>query len=257
VHLVVGGSDVGIGAALRARELDSSAEVTVVVADGYPNFGICGIPYYVSGDVRDWRDLADRTRDDLVATGMRLRLNTSATHIDASGQRLTVVDEHGRGRNAGLRRVVAADVIEQQQPAAGAQHPVCPADREAFIGRNRITPARTPPCRTTRRRPVTRPRDPVRPRGAVRDPRHITGFVDALQASGFVERRPHPSDRRAVSVELTEHGADTARWMTSSRRRSARAILGNLSSTDLAAFVRVADRILGQVAPTKDEEGSE
>jgi DNA-binding MarR family transcriptional regulator len=87
-------------------------------------------------------------------------------------------------------------------------------------------------------------------------PRHITGLVDALQAGGFVERWPHPSDRRAVSVELTEHGTDTARWMTSSRRHSARAILGDLPSTDLAAFARVADRILGQVATTADTEGS-
>lgn len=80
-------------------------------------------------------------------------------------------------------------------------------------------------------------------------PRHVTGLVDTLQDTGFVERRPHPTDRRAVSVVLTEEGADTARWMTTSRRQSARAILGDLPGTDLAAFVRVADRILRQVAP--------
>ena len=34
----IGGSDAGISAALRARELDPSADVTVVVADAYPNF---------------------------------------------------------------------------------------------------------------------------------------------------------------------------------------------------------------------------
>ena len=52
MHLVmIGGSDAGISAALRARELDPGAEVTVVVADAYPNFSICGIPYYISGEV--------------------------------------------------------------------------------------------------------------------------------------------------------------------------------------------------------------
>jgi hypothetical protein len=35
--------------------------VTVVVADAYPNFSICGIPYYVSGEVTHWSDLANRT----------------------------------------------------------------------------------------------------------------------------------------------------------------------------------------------------
>lgn len=44
MHLVmIGGSDAGISAALRARELNPGAEVSVVVADAYPNFSICGI----------------------------------------------------------------------------------------------------------------------------------------------------------------------------------------------------------------------
>ena len=34
--VAIGGSDAGISAALRARELDPSAEVTVVVADAVP-----------------------------------------------------------------------------------------------------------------------------------------------------------------------------------------------------------------------------
>ena len=32
--LIIGGSDAGISAALRARELDDSAAITVVLADG-------------------------------------------------------------------------------------------------------------------------------------------------------------------------------------------------------------------------------
>lgn len=95
-HLVaIGGSDAGISAALRARELDPSVEVTVVVADAYPNYSICGIPYFFSGDVKSWQSLAHRTHADLEATGMRLRLDTLATSIDVAGQRLTVRDSAG------------------------------------------------------------------------------------------------------------------------------------------------------------------
>jgi NADPH-dependent 2,4-dienoyl-CoA reductase/sulfur reductase-like enzyme len=91
MHLVaVGGSDAGISAALRARELDSRTEVTVVVADAYPNFSICGIPYYISGEVTHWRNLAHRTIADLQATGMQLRLDTTARRIDAGGRKLLV-----------------------------------------------------------------------------------------------------------------------------------------------------------------------
>ena len=76
-HLIaVGGSDAGIAAALRARQLDPGWDVTVVVADAFPNFSICGIPYYLSGEVGRWQNLAHRTAADLEATGMALRLNT-------------------------------------------------------------------------------------------------------------------------------------------------------------------------------------
>lgn len=96
MHLVViGGSDAGISAALRSREIDPSVDVTVVVADGYPNFSICGIPYLISGEVAHWRNLAHRTSADLEATGMVLRLDTRATAIDVAAQRVSVTDPDG------------------------------------------------------------------------------------------------------------------------------------------------------------------
>jgi len=96
MHLVaIGGSDAGISTALRARELDPSVDVTVVVADAYPNFSICGIPYYFSREVQPWQSLAHRTHADLEATGMNLRLDTLATSIDVDGRTLTVRDAAG------------------------------------------------------------------------------------------------------------------------------------------------------------------
>src|ERR1700730_616795 len=98
MHLVmIGGSDAGISAALRAREMDPGAEVSVVVADAFPNFSICGIPYYVSGEVTHWRTLAHRSLADLEATGMRLRLDTTARRIDVSARKLLVTAPDGTG----------------------------------------------------------------------------------------------------------------------------------------------------------------
>ncbi|HEY2126096.1 MAG TPA: FAD-dependent oxidoreductase [Streptosporangiaceae bacterium] len=91
MHLVmIGGSDAGISAALRARELDPAADVTVVLEDAYPNFSICGIPYYLSGEVAPWQSLAHRSVADLEAAGMRLRLDTTARRIDVPGRKLLV-----------------------------------------------------------------------------------------------------------------------------------------------------------------------
>jgi NADPH-dependent 2,4-dienoyl-CoA reductase/sulfur reductase-like enzyme len=97
MHLVViGGSDAGISSALRARELDPTVDVTVIVADAYPNFSICGIPYYFSREVNPWQSLAHRTHADLEATGMQLRLDTLATRIDAASRQLTVRSADGK-----------------------------------------------------------------------------------------------------------------------------------------------------------------
>ncbi len=93
--VAIGGNDAGISAALRARELDPDSEVTVVVADAYPNFSICGIPYYVSGEVDHWSNLAHRTLADLKSTGMQVRTNTLATGIDVTGKRVMVRDAAG------------------------------------------------------------------------------------------------------------------------------------------------------------------
>ncbi len=95
-HLVaVGGSDAGIAAALRARELDPSTDVTVVLADEFPNFSICGIPYWVSGDVATEASLAHRTRADLEAAGMTVRSSTWASAVDVDRQLLSVTGPSG------------------------------------------------------------------------------------------------------------------------------------------------------------------
>jgi hypothetical protein len=56
MHLVMtGGSGAGDQRGAAGPELDPAAEVTVVLADAYPNFSVCGIPYCVSGEVGHWR----------------------------------------------------------------------------------------------------------------------------------------------------------------------------------------------------------
>ncbi|WOP19728.1 FAD-dependent oxidoreductase [Raineyella sp. LH-20] len=119
-HLIaVGGSDAGISAALRARELDPSAEVTVVVADRYPNYSICGIPYYVSGDVTPWQSLAHRTIADLEAAGVRLLLDTRAEAIDVTGRRLSVRGPGGATEVAYDELVVATGALPSGAGIAG------------------------------------------------------------------------------------------------------------------------------------------
>ena len=85
---VVGGSDAGIEAARRCRELAPDWDVTVLVADAYPNLSICGLPYWHSRDVGRWQDLAHRSVEDLEATGVRLLLDHEVTALDLDAHTL-------------------------------------------------------------------------------------------------------------------------------------------------------------------------
>ncbi len=120
--VAIGGSDAGISAALRARELEPTAAVVVVLADAYPNYSICGIPYYVSGEVPDWHNLAHRTIDDLKATGMNLRLDTVAQRIDPAGHRVTLVTSDGREESVEYDAlIVGTGALPLRPPIAGLE----------------------------------------------------------------------------------------------------------------------------------------
>src|SRR5579859_5528292 len=125
MHVVmIGGSDAGISAALRASELDPAAEVTVVLEDAYPNFSICGIPYYVSGEVGHWRNLAHRTLADLEAAGIRLRLDTTARRIDVPGRKLLITSADGGEEVLGYDKlVIGTGAVPVRPPITGLSDP--------------------------------------------------------------------------------------------------------------------------------------
>jgi NADPH-dependent 2,4-dienoyl-CoA reductase/sulfur reductase-like enzyme len=114
--LIIGGSDAGVSAALRARELDASVEVTMVVADDYPNFSICGLPYFLSGETPDWRDLAHRKE----FPGINLLRRHVAKAIDAANKTVLIRSESGEKIHRYDRLVVAtgADPIRPMLPGS-------------------------------------------------------------------------------------------------------------------------------------------
>jgi NADPH-dependent 2,4-dienoyl-CoA reductase/sulfur reductase-like enzyme len=114
--VIIGGSDAGISAALRAREIDSSIEPTLVVADAYPNFSICGLPFYLSGEVSDWRNLAHRTMDEIEQEGIRLLLNWRCESIDPNAKTILIADADGKQRYLPYDKLVIATGAESIKP---------------------------------------------------------------------------------------------------------------------------------------------
>ena len=114
--LIIGGSDAGISAALRAGELDPASEVTIVVADRYPNFSICGLPFYLSGEVDDWHTLAHRTVSEIENEGIHLLLEHSVSSIDPVAKVVSLGSRQGNARNLAYDRLVIATGAESIRP---------------------------------------------------------------------------------------------------------------------------------------------
>jgi NADPH-dependent 2,4-dienoyl-CoA reductase/sulfur reductase-like enzyme len=106
--VVIGGSDAGISASLRARELSPGTEVTLILADRYPNYSICGLPFYLSGEVPDWSSLAHRTVDEIEAEGIRLVPGRRVTAIDPDRKEVMAADAEGRSATFPYGKLVIA-----------------------------------------------------------------------------------------------------------------------------------------------------
>ena len=117
---IVGGSDAGISAALRARELAPDWRVTVAVADRFPNFSICGIPYFLSREVATADDLAHRKVADIEALGIELLLNHSVERIELAARRVWLRGAGERGFDKLILGTGAASVCP---PIAGLDLP--------------------------------------------------------------------------------------------------------------------------------------
>jgi NADPH-dependent 2,4-dienoyl-CoA reductase/sulfur reductase-like enzyme len=106
--VVIGGSDAGISASLRARELSPDTEVNLILADRYPNFSICGLPFYLSGEISDWTTLAHRTTDEIAEKGIRLVPDHRVTAIIPDRKEILAADAEGRSSTFPYDRLVIA-----------------------------------------------------------------------------------------------------------------------------------------------------
>jgi len=115
--LIIGGSDAGISAALRAREVNPAVEVTVVVADRFPNYSICGLPFYLSGEIPDWHNLAHRKANDITREGINLLMDHTARAIDPAAKTVSVVDREGQSSQASYDKLVIGTGAVPASPA--------------------------------------------------------------------------------------------------------------------------------------------
>lgn len=78
-------------------------------------------------------------------------------------------------------------------------------------------------------------------------PRNVSGLVDILEEAGYLERTPHPSDRRAIIVSLTPAGAELMQRTEREHAELSRTLMDAVAPRDRPAVERgieaIADRL--------------
>lgn len=81
-YIIIGGSDAGISAAIRIKEVQENSKVTVLLKDNYPNYSICGIPFFLSKEIKEWKSLAHRSKESIEDLGIEIMIGHEVTEID-------------------------------------------------------------------------------------------------------------------------------------------------------------------------------
>lgn len=78
-------------------------------------------------------------------------------------------------------------------------------------------------------------------------PRYITTLVDALDTTGLARREPHPTDRRAVLVHLTERGRSIMETMDAEHTDLGTALIDGLDDETVRTAIRALDHVHGRL----------
>jgi DNA-binding MarR family transcriptional regulator len=81
-------------------------------------------------------------------------------------------------------------------------------------------------------------------------PRNVTKLVDGLEAEGLVARKPHPNDRRATLVCLTDRGALVGKESTLADHAAAARLYKQLGRGDRQHLARILRKLLGVLGST-------
>lgn len=74
-------------------------------------------------------------------------------------------------------------------------------------------------------------------------PRSTTEVIDALESRHLVARRPDPDDRRAILVELTDHGTEVLGAIRAARGTEAEQAFCQLTPADRADLARILRKL--------------
>lgn len=91
-YLILGANAAGLSAAVRILKFDKNANITVLEKSDVISFGSCGIPYYVSGEFTNIKQMTARPLAEFIKLGINIKVFHEATKIDAEAKKVTALN---------------------------------------------------------------------------------------------------------------------------------------------------------------------
>jgi len=115
--IVIGGVAAGMSAAAKAKRVNPDVQAVVYERGPHISYGACGMPYFIAGDVADYRSLLARTPEQMAKQGLEVHVRHEVTAIDPQARTVTVRDvERGREFDQGYDKLVIATGARPAQP---------------------------------------------------------------------------------------------------------------------------------------------
>ena len=86
------------------------------MADAYPGFSICGLPFFLSGEVTDWHTLAHHSEEEFEKQGIRLLLNQRAEVVFPEIKSVRTISSKGQTREITYDKLLIATGAESARP---------------------------------------------------------------------------------------------------------------------------------------------
>ena len=123
--IIIGGVAAGMSAAARARRHSEEAEIIVLERGPEVSFANCGLPYHVSAEIDDARDLRLHTPDSLkAALNLDVRTRHDVIAIDTAAQTVTALTPDGAETFDYDALVLAPGAAAARPPLSGIDSPL-------------------------------------------------------------------------------------------------------------------------------------
>lgn len=124
--VIIGVGAAGATAAMQARKYDRDVKITLFNTEEYSQYSRCGLPYTISGKVREFDDLVLMPPDNWDLIKVDVRLSTTVTKIDHKNRTLTY-----DGADSGK---IKYDVLIFATGAENADPPIKGLDKKRVYG---------------------------------------------------------------------------------------------------------------------------